>query len=82
MADHDLQEAAISNVRYLALERGAANAITPTKHPPEGFNRHGTLPGTPRYYREAEMLCALLLTAGWVREASWWARRQPSFLTG
>jgi hypothetical protein len=30
MASHDLQEAAIDQVRYLALQRATANAIIPT----------------------------------------------------
>jgi hypothetical protein len=77
MADHDLQEASVDHVRYLALERAMANAIIPTARKPEGFNRHGTLHGDPSYYGGAEMLSALLLLAGWTREIAWWAENDP-----
>jgi hypothetical protein len=83
MADHDLQETAIDDVRYLTLRRATANAIIPTRESPEGFNRHGTLHGTLSAYSEATMLSAVLLLAGWVRELSWWAENQPEvFQTG
>lgn len=77
MASHDLQEAAIDQVRYLTLQRATANAITPTRESPEGFNRHSTLHGTLSAYNEATMLSAVLLLAGWVRELSWWAENHP-----
>jgi hypothetical protein len=77
MATHDLQEAAIDEVRYLTLRRATANAIIPTQQSPEGFNRHGTLHGTLSAYNEATMLSAVLLLAGWVRELSWWAENHP-----
>ena len=83
MATHDLQEAAIDEVRYLTLQRATANAITPTRESPEGFNRHGTLHGNLSAYSEATMLSAVLLLAGWVRELSWWAENHPEvFQTG
>jgi hypothetical protein len=83
MATHDLQEAAIDEVRYLTLRRATANAITPTRESPEGFNRHGTLHGNLSAYNEATMLSAVLLLAGWVRELSWWAENHPEvFQTG
>jgi hypothetical protein len=77
MASHDLQQAAIDQVRYLTLQRATANAITPTWESPEGFNRHGTLHGTLSAYGEATTLSAVLLLAGWVREFSWWAENNP-----
>lgn len=83
MASHDLQEAAIDQVRYLTLQRATANAITPTRESSDGFNRHGTLHGTLSAYNEATMLSAVLLLAGWVRELSWWAENHPEvFQTG
>jgi hypothetical protein len=82
MSEHDLQQAGIGQVRYLAIERATANPLAPTWEEPEGFNRHGTLHGKPEYYGKAEMLAGLLLLVAWVRELSWWAENDPDIFPG
>jgi hypothetical protein len=80
MKGHDIEETDIWRLRIVAVELATSNALGITKEHSQGFNRHGTLHGLSAFFGHGEMLSALLLLVNWVRELSWWAEHDPTFL--
>lgn len=75
--ERDLDEAIIGELRVVCLQLATANSLTDTDENPDGFNRHGTQHGSPRWFSDASMIAGALLIAGWIGELSWLADNRP-----
>lgn len=82
LSAQDPKGAVLRLMRLTHLELATANALTDTERQPEGFNRHGTVHGDPRFYSPADLVAGLLLLGAWIRELSWWAEHHPSAFNG
>lgn len=80
MSVHDIEETEFGILRLVTIELATSRALVDTEDHVEGFNRHGTLHGKRAFYGAGEMISGLLLVVTWIRELSWWAEHEPSFL--